>query len=97
MYSNEYLKHWGAVYVTAHLLEQGIPFQTFLEDPRGFLKAVSLQSAPLGIASGYRPLLPRQRRVAQALWRRWEPEADESGVATPETRLALVAAEESEL
>ncbi len=94
MFSDEYLEYWSTVFVAARLLEQGIPFPAFLEDPRGFLKAVSPQSAPLGMASGYRPLLPRQRRVAQALWRRGKSEADESGGTTLETRPVLVAAEE---
>ena len=98
MYSNEYLEHWGTVYVAARLLEQGMPFQEFLEDPRGCLEAVGLQSAPLCIASGYRPLLPRQRQVAQALWRRWEPQTDGSGRAIPEPNenRALVIAEDRE-
>ena len=83
MYSNEYIEHWGTVFVTAHLFEQGIPFQKFLEDPWGCLKAVGLQSAPLSLACGYQPLLPRQVQMAQALWRRWEPETDRNRTATP--------------
>ena len=96
MYSNEYLEHWGTVYVAARLLEQGIPFQEFLENPWGYLKAVELSSAPLCIASGYRPLLPRQRQMAQALWRSWEPETDGDGPAIPEPdeNRALVEAED---
>lgn len=84
MYSNEYLEHWGTVYVVARLREQGILFQKFLEDPWGCLKAVSLQSAHLCMTSGYRPLLPRQVRVAQALWRRWEPQTEGGGRGIPE-------------
>jgi hypothetical protein len=91
MFNDEYLDYWGAVYVAARLLEQGIFFQTFLEDPWRCLKAVSLQSAPFCIASGYRPLLPRQVQVAQALWRRWETEIDTGGPAIPEARSMLVA------
>jgi hypothetical protein len=45
------------------------------------LKAVSLRSAPLCLAGGYQPLLPRQVKVAQALWRRWEPETDGGGTS----------------
>jgi len=82
MYSNEYLEHWGTVYVTARLLEQGIPFQEFLEDPRGFLKKLGPQPAPLFLACDCQPLLPRQVKVAQALWRRWEPETDGNRLAT---------------
>ena len=71
MFSDEYLEYWGAVYVASRLLEQGIPFSTFLAYPWECLKTVEWQSVPLGLASGYRPLLPRQRHVAQALWKRW--------------------------
>ena len=99
MYSNEYIEHWGAVYVASHLLEQGIPFHQFLEDPWGCLKAVGLPSAPLCLAWGYRPLLPRQVNVAQALWRRWGPETDGGGqeIPEPDVRLALVEAEETDI
>jgi hypothetical protein len=98
MYSNEYLDHWGTMYVTAHLLEQGIPFQGFLEDPWGCLKSAGLQSAPQSLACGYRPLLPRQVQVAQALWRRWGQEADGGGpaISEPDERLVLMEEEGSE-
>jgi hypothetical protein len=94
MFNDEYLDYWGAVYVAARLLEQGIPFQEFLADPWGSLKVVGLQSAPLSLACGYRPLLPRQVKVAQALWRRWEPETDGDEPATPEPDERLVQMEE---
>jgi hypothetical protein len=83
MYSNEYLEHWGAVFVAARLLEQGIPFQEFLEDPRGYLKWPGQQPALLSLACACRPLLPRQVKVAQALWRRWKPQTDGHRTATP--------------
>jgi hypothetical protein len=76
MFNDEYLEYWGAVFVAARLLEQGIPFQEFLEDPWGCLKVVGFQSAPPSVACGYRPLLPHQVKVAQALWRHWELETD---------------------
>lgn len=94
MFSDEYLEYWGTAYVAAHLLERGIPFHEFLEDPWASLKAVGLQSAPLCLACGYRPLLLRQVKVAQALWRRWGTETDETGPRIPEERLALVEEEE---
>ena len=99
MYSNEFLEHWGAVYVASGLLEREIPFQEFLENPWGYLKAVELSSTPLCIASGYRPLLPRQRQVAQALWRSWELQTDGDGPAmpSPETSQTRIEEEETEL
>jgi hypothetical protein len=92
MFNDEYLEYWGTVFVDARLLEQEIPFHEFLEDPWGSLKAVGLQSAPPSVACGYRPLLPRQVKVAQALWRRWGTETDGGGPAIPEPdeRLALM-------
>ena len=83
MYSNEYLEHWGTVFVAGRLFEQRIPFQEFLKDPRGCLKRPGPQSASLSLACACRPLLPRQIKVAQALWRRWEPETDGNRTATP--------------
>ncbi len=94
MFSDEYLEYWGTVYVAARLLELGIPFQEFLEDPWASLKAVGLRSAPLCLACGYRPLLPRQVTVAQALWRRWEMKTDDGGPRIPGQRPAMVAEEE---
>lgn len=94
IFSNEYLDYWGVVYVAAGLREQGILFQEFLADPREYLKAVELQSTPVGLEDGYQPLLPRQRRVAQALWRRWALETDGGGPAIPkpqENRLLMEA------
>lgn len=90
MYINEYLEYWSAVSVAARLLEQGIPFQEFLKDPRGYLKKPGPQSAPLYLACGRRPLLPRQVTVAQALWRRWEPQTNKNrpATATPDKRPA---------
>jgi hypothetical protein len=98
MFNDEYLEYWGTVFVAARLLEQRIAFQEFLADPWGCLKAVGLPSAPFYLACGYQPLLPRQAQVAQALWRRWEPETDGGGPAIPEPdeRLALMEEEESE-
>jgi hypothetical protein len=95
MFSDEYLEYWGTVYVAARLLEQGIPFQEFLADPRGCLKAAGLQSAPLCIASGYRPLLPRQAKVAQVLWRCWGTETGGRGPAIPEPDERLMIMEEA--
>jgi hypothetical protein len=89
MYSDEYLEHWGTVFVAARLLEQGIPFQEFLEDPRGYLNWPGPQSASLSLACACRPLLPRQIKVAQALWRRWEPETDRNRTATPTPDMTL--------
>ena len=83
MYSNEYLEHWGAVFVATRLLEQGIPFQEFLKDPWECLKRPGPPPAPLSLACGCRPLLPRQAKVAQVLWRIWEPETDGNGTTTP--------------
>lgn len=83
MYSNEYLEHWGAVFVAGRLLEQGLPFEAFLKDPRGCLKRPGPQWAPLSLACACRPLLPRQVKVAQALWQRWEPKSDGYRTATP--------------
>lgn len=98
MYSNEYLEHWGAVYIACRLLEQGIPFQRFLEDPWGCLKAVSLRSAPLCLAGGYQPLLPRQVKLAQSLWRRWGTETDGGGpaISEPDEKLVFMEEERSE-
>jgi hypothetical protein len=98
MFNDEYLDYWGKVFVVARLLEQGIPFQEFLEDPRGSLKVVGFQFAPPSVACGYRPLLPRQVKVAQALWRQWNQESDGDGKVTPtlDARLALVEEEDSE-
>lgn len=96
MISDEYLDYWGAVYVAARLRERGIPFQAFLADPWECLKTVALQSTPLGLPGDFRPLLPRQRRVAQALWRRRAPETTGGGPVIPkppESRL-LVEAED---
>jgi hypothetical protein len=84
MFSDAYLEHWGAVYVAARLRERGIPFREFLADPWECLKTVERRSPPLGLAGGFRPLLPRQKRVAQALWKRWLPETDGGGPATGE-------------
>lgn len=94
VFSDEYLEYWGAVYVAARLREQGIPFQEFLEVLQECLKTVELRSPPLCLAGGFRPLLPRQRRLAQALWRRWAPETDGGGPATrePDENRALVEA-----
>lgn len=83
MYSNEYLEHWGTVFVAGRLFAQGILFQEFLKDPRGCLKRPGPQPAPLSRAGDCRPLLPRQVKVAQALWRCWEPETDGNRTATP--------------
>jgi hypothetical protein len=83
MFNDEYLDYWSTVFVAGRLLEQGIPFQEFLKDPWGCLKRPGPQSAPLSRAGGCRPLLPRQVKVAQALWRRWEPETDGNRTATP--------------
>ena len=96
MFNDEYLEYWGTVFVAARLLEQRIAFQEFLADPWECLQAVGLSSAPLCLACGYQPLLPRQRQVAQELRRRWETETGANGLSTPETTPALVAAEESE-
>lgn len=76
MLCDESLEYWGAVFVAARILEHGITFCEFLEDPWKWLKALGLPSAPLGLASDYRPLLPRQVNAAQALWRRWDREAN---------------------
>jgi len=97
MFSDEYLDHWGAAYVAAHLRERGIFFQEFLADPRGYLKTVRLPCARLCVASGFRPLLPRQKRVAQTLQKRWALEPDGGGSATgePDETRALVEAEDS--
>lgn len=97
MFNDEYLEYWGTMFVAARLLEQGIPFQEFLEDPWGCLKAVGLQSAPLSVAHGYEPLLPRQVKVAQTLWRRWETESYASGPETTEARPILVTEKEGNL
>jgi hypothetical protein len=99
MFNDEYLEYWGTVFVAARLLEQGIPFQNFLADPWGCLKAVGLQSAPLSLACGCRPLLPRQVKVAQALWRRWEPETDGNrpAIPQPDKRLAFMEEEDREI
>ena len=94
MFNDEYLEYWGAVFVAAQRLEQGIPFQEFLEDPWACLQAVGLPSAPLCLACGYQPLLPRQVKVAQALWRRWGTETDGGGPAIPEPDERLVIMEE---
>jgi len=83
MYSDKYLEHWGTVFVAGRLFEQGIAFQEFLKDPRECLKRPGPQSASLSLACACRPLLPRQVKVAQALWRRWEPETDGNRTATP--------------
>ncbi len=84
MCSDEYLEYWGTVFIACRLLEQDMAFDEFLKDPWGCLKAMGFQSAPLSLVCGYRPLLPRQVQVAQALWRRWEPETDGGGRAIPE-------------
>ena len=65
----------GAVFAATRLREHEITCRGLIEDPPGRLKALGLASAPVGLARGYRPLLPRQRRVAQQLWRRWRREA----------------------
>jgi hypothetical protein len=92
MFNDEYLEYWGAVYVAARLLEQGIAFQEFLADPWGCLKAAGLASVPLYLACGYQPLLPHQVKVAQALWRRWRQKTDGGGPAIrePEERPVLM-------
>lgn len=96
VFSDEYLEYWGTVFISCRLLEQGMTFGEFLNDPWGCLKAMGFQSAPLSLACGYRPLLPRQVKVAQALWRHWKPGADGRGGATStaEARLALAEAED---
>ena len=98
MFNDEYLEYWGTVFVACRLREQRMTFGEFLADPWGCLKATRLQSAPLSLACGYRPLLLRQAQLAQALWRRWELETDSGGSAIPEPdeRLALMEEEESE-
>lgn len=75
MRCDESLGYWSAVFVVTRLREHGNICRGFIEDPPGWLKAMDLASAPVGSACGHRPLLPRQRRVAQALWRRWKREA----------------------
>jgi len=83
MFSDEYLDYWGAAYVAARLSERGIFFQEFLADPRGYLKTVRLPCARLCVASGFRPLLPRQKRVARTFWKRWAPHATRIVPAIP--------------
>lgn len=75
MQCDESLEYWIAVFVVTRLHEQGFTFRRFIEDAHGRLKALSLPSAPVCREHGYLPMLPRQRRVAQALWRRWKREA----------------------
>jgi len=93
MFSDEYLDYWGAVYVAARLLERGILFHQFLEDPRGYLKTVGLSCAPLCIVSGFRPLLPRQKRVARTFWKRCAPHATRIGPAIPKRQQNRLLAE----
>ncbi len=81
MYSDEYLDYWGEVYMACSLSEPGIVFHEFLEDPWRCLCELGLQSAPVSLALGYQPLLPRQGQVARALWRRWEEEDDQASQA----------------
>lgn len=88
MYSDEYLDYWGEVYTACRLSEPGIVFHEFLEDPWRCLCELGLQSAPASLELGLRPLLPRQAKVAQALWKRWEAEDKEksSGSVSPTER-----------
>lgn len=80
MFNDEYLGYGGTVFVAARRFEPRIRFREFLEDPWG----------------SDRSLPPRQVQVAQALWRRWEPETDESEQMTPEPDEKLVLMEEKE-
>lgn len=83
VFNDDYLDYWGAMFVAGRLLEQGIPFPEFLKDPWGCLKRPGPPPAPLALVCGCPPLLPRQVKVAQALWRRWEPETDGNRTTTP--------------
>ncbi|MHB8743684.1 MAG: hypothetical protein ACYC9L_11230 [Sulfuricaulis sp.] len=91
MYSDEYLDYWGQVYTACRLSEPGIVFHEFLADPWRHLCELGLQSAPVSLELGYRPLLPRQAKVAQALWKRWEAEDQDkpSGSVLPTEREEL--------
>lgn len=76
MYNNEYVEYWGRMDIVTRVFNEGITFRVFLGDPAGWLGTVARPSAPESWVVAYRPLLPRQRRVAQRLWQRWEREAN---------------------
>lgn len=63
-YSDEYLEHWGRVFVAEDLYcRRGVRFETFLQAPQEILDAVA--QLPVDAA----PLLPRQAAVmAAVLW-----------------------------
>jgi len=86
MYSNEYLEYWGEVYAVCRLFDYGTVFQEFLEEPWRCLCELGLQSAPVSLALGYQPLLPRQGQVAQGLWKRWEDEDDKESQSRTDVR-----------
>lgn len=77
MRCDEYYEHGGAVLLAVLLREYRIIFTELLEDLRESPQVPGLPYVrPIRRTCGYRPLLPRQRRAAQALWRRWQEEAN---------------------
>lgn len=56
---------WAPVYRACRLVEAGVSFQEFLNAPWAFLAQHGQEAYFRSHAAGYRPLLPRQAKIAR--------------------------------
>ena len=68
-YSDEYLDHWGDVYVANYALftARNVLFETFLLDPWAILTAVTFGFPLPSGEDGFYPLLPAQKAIQERL------------------------------
>ncbi|RDI98948.1 hypothetical protein DVT68_10660 [Dyella solisilvae] len=62
------------IYTCAYVAHFGVSFEAFSKDPLGTLEAIDQSDAIAIMLSGYRPLLPKQKRLQQINEARWRSE-----------------------
>ncbi|MEW8522521.1 MAG: hypothetical protein AB2552_05660 [Candidatus Thiodiazotropha endolucinida] len=90
MYPDNYLDHWGDLYVRncALLKARGVLFETFLMAPRDILTAVAFNK-PLPLAEGqaFYPLLPKQQAIQERLFNEEQNEFEKEWLEQMLTRI----------
>lgn len=65
--SKDRIEKWRPVYDAAHLADTGLSFEVFLTAPWAHLVEQGQETAPRALHNGYRPLLPRQAKIAKRI------------------------------